>query len=211
MTWTSAADGALLQGCLHSDADAWDEFTGRFSKLIYWSIRQIMNDSSFGSREDIIADIFQDIFSKLFEKNVLAGVKDAEHLKKFLVVLSTHQTLDRIKSLSRLEGKSISLDSPLTASEEEEVSLQGPVGSAHENEKRAVIGEVMDSLTPKERSCVEFYILDGKSYQEIALIVGFTSDAVSSVISRAKYKIRKKMIKSKFFTDENRPPRRQVE
>ena len=211
MSWRPVAEGALLEGCLRRDPDAWEEFTGRFSKLIYWSIRQILNDSSFGSREDLVADIFQDVFSKLFEKNVLAGLKDAEHLKKFLVVLSTHQTLDRIKSLSRLEGKSISLDAPLAGAVEEEAGLGDPREAVHEQEKRELIGEVMDSLTPKERACVEFYIFDGKSYQEIALVVGFTSDAVSSVISRAKDKIRKKMIKSKFFTDENRPPRRQVE
>ena len=195
------SDEALLKGCLGSDTRAWDEFIARFSKLIYWAIRQSLNKTRFSSREDLVSDIFQDVFRKIFENNKLLDLKDAGHLKKFLVVLSTHMALDRIKSLSRFEEKSVFVDAGLAAKQEDEGLAgvvaaspdQNPDALAHENEKRRILAEAMEALVPKERACLEFSVHDNKTHYEISLLLGVSQDMVSSFIRRAKDKIRDRL------------------
>ena len=189
-------DEALLEKCLRGEPGAWDEFLRRFSKLIYWSIRQTMEDSRFSAREDLVADIFQDIFGKIFEKNALSGLRDAQHLKKFLVVMSAHETMDKLRGLSRADEKTVFIDA---GAPDIQASLQNsPDTSADRHEKNAVISEVLDSLGAKERACIEFHIFDGKTHREIGLILGFSQETVSTIIRRTKDKLRKKFIKKGF-------------
>ena len=193
---------ALLAGCLRGERGAWDEFVRRYSRLVYWSIGQTLQESRFFGRGDLTGDIFQDVFQKIFEKKLLARLDEAGNIKKYLVVLSAHLALDRIKSISRLENKSVFVDAE--AGEEDggrppeaiEAPPQGqPDQVAAHHEKRAVISGILDGLGAKERACLELDIFDGKSHREIGLILGVSQGAVSSIIRRTKNKVRQKLLK----------------
>ncbi len=193
MLRSGLSDQELLRACLEDRVGAWDEFVRRFSKLIYWSIQQVLKDSSFQAQQDWVDDLFQEVFRKIFEKKSLLGLRDSEGLKKYLVVLSTHTVLDRVKASSRATHRVDRLDdvSELAISDD---SLT-PLETLESEDRRKVVTEVLDSLKPRERACVEFFILEEMSHREIGLLVGLETEAVSSVIKRAKNRIREKLIK----------------
>ncbi len=201
------ADEALLQGCLRGDARAWDEFVTRFSRLIYWAIRRVLSDSRFAGQEDMVSDIFQDVFRKIYEKNSLLLLKDANNLKKFLIVLSTHQTLDHIKNISRMEKKNVSIDevsfggrgeADLTPAVEIQAA-SSPAEKVSEREKHSALSEAIESLPPRERACLEFHLYDEKTHREIGELLGITQDTASSLVRRAKEKIKEKISKKGFL------------
>ena len=183
----------LLSACLRAEKGAWDEFIRRYSKLVYWSIRQTLGQSRFHSRQDWAGDIFQDVFQKLFERNDILRLDDAQNIRKFLVVLSANLTLDRVKSVSRLEDKSIFMDDGDSGIEAP--SFFNPDEAAARNEKQEIITEVLRGLGARERACLEMDVFDGKKHREISAILGISQDNVSSIIRRAKDKIREKFVK----------------
>ncbi len=199
-------DETLLAACLQGDGSAWDEFLRRFSRLIYWSIRQTIQESRFRGRDDIAGDVFQDVFGRLFERREILRLKDASNIRKFLVVLSANLTHDRLKALSRHEGKSVYIDAISEEGAPEDQTLQAsresdPAQSAVRNEKRLMVSEVLDGLGSRERACLELHFFDGRTHREISMILGIPQDTVSSVIRRAKDKIREKFIHKGLFDE----------
>ena len=188
-----ASDKALLRACSRRDSRAWEEFVRRFSKLIYWAIRKTLEGSKFHGDEDLIGDIFQDAFGKIFERDVLSDLKNPGHIRKFLVVLSTHLTLDRLKHTRRREERYVFTEDLDRASEAPEVD--SPDFGVLKNEREILIGEALNSLGNQERACFEFYIYEEKSHQEIGLLLGISQEAVSSIIRRAKERVREKLAK----------------
>ncbi len=195
MSWPSQSEEALLAGCSRNDSGAWNEFITRYSRLIYWAIGQILKDSRFGSRLDLTEDIFQDVFRKIFEKNTLTSLADPAHIKKYLVVLSTHLTLDRLKSISRWENKSVNTDDLV----EGEAAQKSPQETVHQNELNAAVSEALDGLTSKEQACLELHVLDGMTHQEVGVVLELSQNTVSSIIRRAKDKVKEKLRKKGNF------------
>ncbi len=192
MNFRNQEDRALLQACLEGQSGAWDEFVRRFSKLVYWSIGRVLKDSSYAGRQDLIDDLFQDVFRKILEKKPLSGLRDSEGLKKYLVVLSTHTTLDRIKASSRAARQTDSLED----FSELAIPAEGPdpLEAVQMEDRRGAVAEVLASLKPRERACLEFFVWEGMGHREIGLLVGLETEAVSSVIKRAKNRVREKLL-----------------
>ena len=201
MTGAILTDEALLDACQKGDARAWEEFVSRFSRLIYWSIRRTLQDTPGGVREDLVADIFQDVFRKIFEKRSFEVLESAAHIKKYLVVVSAHAARDRIKSRRRADAKNVPLEDTFADAGvlPDGLSAAGPAEEAMQNEKNTLIAEVMSSLGEKERACLEFAVEEGMTHQAIGLLLGIPQDTVSSIIRRAKDKIKEKLIKKGLF------------
>lgn len=202
MTPAFPGDKALIEACLRNEAGAWDEFIARYSKLVWWSVQRSLGRTRFAGRHDVASDLFQEVFGKIFEKKEVLRLEDPSGLKKFIVVLSANLTLDRVKALSRLEGRSVFLD----ADDEESLSDAGPIEApepgpaeaAQSREKEAAVAEALETLSPKERACLEMAVFDGQSHRQIALLLGLPPDTVSTLIRRAKDKVREKFEKKGF-------------
>ena len=178
----SPSDQELITGCIEGQKESWDFFVDRFSKLIYWSVWRTLESSAFSARTDLAREIFQEIFEKLLEKSELNKLRQIESVRKFLTVMAARAALDKIKNLGRQEGRlgDLSrLDNP------------EPSHQAISHERDLLIAQVIEGLSPKERRCVEWHYLDGKTHREISEVLGLSQDTVSTVIRRAKEKIRK--------------------
>jgi len=176
------SDQELIAGCLEGRKESWDIFVERFSKLIYWGIWKVLESSSFIGRTDLAREIFQEVFETLLEKNELKKLRQAEAVRKFLTVMACHATMDKIKSLGRHERRiSISMEPDMPESGLQAVS----------RERDLLISKTLEELTPKERLCVEWHCVDGKTHREISEILGLSQDTVSTIIRRTKEKLRK--------------------
>ena len=195
----SFTDAELVSGCLQGQKDAWNAFVGRFAKLIHWSIRRTLERTPLAGRPDAHDEIFQNVFEKLLRRNELAKLKDSESIRKFLCVMSGRMAADKLKYFLRKSARDLSFDEE-TAERGEDQWLSGagvkevpedPAQASLTREKNDVIAGVLKRLSPKELACVEFHIFDGKTHNEISRILGFPQDTVSTIIRRAKEKLRK--------------------
>ncbi len=182
-------DEDLISGCLEGKKRSWDVFVQRFSKLVYWSIQRTLEGTAYKGRRDLYEEVFQELFTRLIEKQELQRLREIKSVRKFLSVMACHMTWDRVRHLSRLEKKRVSIhedfsdldgDFPMTA----------PADLADSREKQHLISEALGQLSLKERSCVELHYVDGKTHHEISLILGFSQDTVSTIIRRTKEKLK---------------------
>ena len=184
----SPSDQELLTGCLEGSQESWNIFVERFSKLIYWSIHRTLETYSFKGQTDLPHEIFQDFFAGFLEKNKLRKLKETSSLRKFLTVTACHSTVDRIKALGDIEKRVApgeELDFSITDKE-----LDPGLGAAS-GERAALVSKALEGLSPKERLCVEWHYLDGKTHREISELLGMSQDTISSLIRRSKDKLKK--------------------
>ncbi len=182
------SDGEILSGCIAGHKLAWDAFVERYSRLIYWSIQKTLASWGLQSRQDLVLEIFQDVFTRLLEKEELKKLKSLEHLRKFLVVMAAHLARDRARSVTRAERKSVPLELP------EGELVESPEPDPSQAAARAQFAEsaaqVIDGLKERERACLEFHLVDGKSQVEIGEILGLPVNTVYTVIHRVKDKLK---------------------
>lgn len=177
-------DDELIAGCLAGRKESWELFCERFSKLIHWSVRETLSDSSFRDRPDLREDIFQEIFRKLLDREELGRLRQAQSVRKFLAVMACHATMDRMKKLRREEV--------LRGSDEEalqRLNLDIAEGAAS-REHREILSGGLATLRPQERAALEFYYLEGLSHRSIGELLGLTEDSIEALIRRTREKMK---------------------
>lgn len=184
-------DRELLQGCLDGDVVSWETFVRRFSRLIHWSIRRSVGDELPGGGHDFCREVFQEFFARLLEKQELTKLRDAENVRRFLVVSSSYLALDRLKAVRRRAKRTEAL---------EELTLTPAAETLDEKHQRtADLRETMESLlsglSRKERSCLVFSTVHGKTAAEIAGLLGLPENTVHSLLRRTKEKLKEQLQK----------------
>lgn len=182
------SDSELIEGCLAGRKESWDLFVSRFSRLVHWAARRALEKTAYSAREDVIADVFQETFRRLLERAELEKLREPSSLRKFLTVMAAHAAYDRAKNLARLDRKILYAD---TATWENWSASKEVSKTLETSETAETVRAAVDALVPKERACVEMSCVDGRTHREIALILGLSQDTVSTLIRRAKDKLRK--------------------
>ncbi len=176
-------DRALLRACLDGQGQAWEEFVNRFSRLIYWSIRKTLSTTEY-NRQDVIEEIFQETFEKLLSGKELGRLKELTGLRKYLAVIASHATLDKLKALRRAATRFLG---------DEGVVLVGddsPSQDILKVEEADRLRKALEGLSFKERTCLELHYVDGRTHREISALLGMPQDTVSTLIRRTKEKLR---------------------
>lgn len=182
------SDIELVKRCIVGDADAWSEFVDRFSGLIYWAIKRKLNKYNCTYLTSEVEDIYQHIFASIWEKKSLANVCERVNISPWLVVLASNFTIDFIRK-KRFEERFLRGDA-----EKEAIKHEEPHIFAEENKR--LLDEAIKLLNEKEKAYLELTYIAGKRHREIAEIFNTSINSVSTIISRAKNKI-KDYIKSK--------------
>ena len=190
MTQVDASDQELIAGCLSGDAPSWDAFVERFARLVHWSIRRSFESAPPGGREDFCREVFQDFFAHLIDHNELSRLRSVSNLRKFLSVKACHLAMDRLKSLSR-HSKKMGPVEDLADGDEPAFFLDG--GAAPDDLEEALSGSMRD-LSAKERACLHFYIVEGKTANQVGRILGLSENNVHSVVRRSKGKLRELLV-----------------
>ena len=132
-------------------------------------------------------EIFQEFFIRLLEKKELENLRSCDKIRKFLTVMACHRTMDKIRWIARSE-KSIETD--ISSVTEWVASADSGLGAVSA-ERAALVASALNELSPKQRLCVEWHYMDGKTHQEISEILGLPQDTVSTVIRRAREKLKR--------------------
>lgn len=175
-------DRHLIKRCIDGDAGAWNDFVDRFSGLIYWAIKRKL--SKYGA--DLMSeveDIYQRIFTSIWEKKSLAKVSNRTNISPWLVVLASNLTIDFIR-------KKFFDENFLRYNIELELRSRDEEPSIFSEENERLLNEAINLLNEKEKAYLELNYKAGKKHKEIAEIFNISVNSVSTVIFRAKNKIK---------------------
>ena len=138
------------------------------------------------SREDA-EDIVQDTLIKVWNRR---DSWDAiESMEAFALTICRNLALDRMRLH---DNRNASLDDESQG--ERPDSASNPLERTVQREKVAIVKSLVDNLPEKQRSCMQLRDFEGKSYKEIAGVLGITEDQVKVNIFRARQTIKQQFL-----------------
>ena len=135
------------------------------------------------SREEA-EDIVQDTLIKVWNRR--ESWDNIDNIEAFSLTICRNIALDRIRLH---DNQNTSLDET-TAGNERPDTASTPYEHTVEREKIRIVRELIDSLPEKQRSCMQLRDIEGKTYKEIAAILGVTEEQVKVNIFRARQTIK---------------------
>ena len=110
-------------------------------------------------------------------------------LDKMKKAENQNQSLERLRVGSGMEGHDAP-DSSYTSNPEEQ---------AMQRDRIQLIRQFIDHLPEKQRSCMQLRDFEGKSYKEIAQVLGISEEQVKVNIFRARQTIKQKFIETEDY------------
>lgn len=130
-------------------------------------------------------DIVQDTLIKLWNRRESLG--EIESIEGFSLTICRNMALDRVRLL---KGKSNPLDSGYA---EKADNASDPLEKATLKDRISIVRQLVDSLPEKQKSCMQLRDFEGKSYKEIAAVMGISEEQVKINIFRARQTVKKKI------------------
>jgi len=172
-------DSGLVERCISRDASAWSELLGRYSGLIRDAVYNRARKYGISLPRHDIDDIMQDVLTKIWTEDGLSTVKNRKNISCWLAIVSGNAAAQHLRKAGRFE--------PLN--EEDAAALPAPPDEDAVSE----IEKEVERLSPKERLIVELHVLHDKKYREIADLMDIPEGTVSSCVTRAKARLKKKL------------------
>ena len=136
------------------------------------------------NREDA-EDIVQETLIKVWDKR--DSWSEIESIEAFSLTICRNLALDHQR---RLENRHLSLDE--TPIERPDSRSLSPAEAMISTDRISLVRRLVDSLPEKQRSCMQLRDFEGKSYREIAQVLGITEDQVKVNIFRARQTIKQR-------------------
>ncbi len=193
----------LIQDCIKRDKRAWDIFVERYSKVVFWAIRDRLRRFGYNFDEGDIEDIHQDVFISLWSGDKLAQIKERNKVAGWLAMVAGNAAIDYFKRMKRQSPpNSLSIYEEIYKSDDggdrtlEDVLPSrdaGPAKQAHLNDVLGLVDSAIDSLKPKEKMAVKLNLLHGMKHRDIAEALKLPVNTVSTTIARAKEDLKEKL------------------
>jgi RNA polymerase sigma factor (sigma-70 family) len=107
-----------------------------------------------------------------------------ESIEAFSLTICRNLSIDHTK---KMETNNLPLDSE---SHDSEDSTPNPYEQLTQNDRVELVKRLINSLPEKQRSVMQLRDIEGKSYKEIASVLGMTEDQVKINIFRARQRIK---------------------
>jgi len=185
----------LVEKCIRRDKVAWNEFVLRYKSIVKRACCYKLNKLNSRSLMSESDDIVQEVFLGIWEDNKLTKLKDLSCLKPWLVIVTIRTTLNYCKKRWKEQQKTVSLNQSLS---EDGFTLEDLIPSKALNPSKAFevkermerIQDRVKMLKGKERRALELNLYRGKRQSEVAKVMDIPVSAVSSLIARAKRKVK---------------------
>jgi RNA polymerase sigma-70 factor, ECF subfamily len=180
----------LVSRARAGDYRAFDELVELYQDKIHNYVVRMVGDASAAE------DIAQEAFVKAFRN--LGSFRGASSFQTWLYRIASNLTIDAVRRRRRKDN-TVSLDAPLEgdegqmARELEDVSVPGPAGRLETAELQGVVHSAIQELSPKLRTVVVLYELQGLSYEEIAEVLGCPLGTVKSRLFNARMELKGKL------------------
>ena len=176
----------LVERCIKKDSSAWNEFVRLYEDLVCRSISHKLGKMNAffacGDKEDIS----QDIFFSLWKSDSLSKLRKKSSIRGWLSKVAANRAVSHLRK--RINEK------PSTYPVEECSMTDGLSRDSIENkEAMAILAEEVNRLSRKEKRLLKMRVYDESTYKDIAEKMDIPVNTLTSLLTRAKKKIRKNM------------------
>ncbi|MBK9088590.1 MAG: sigma-70 family RNA polymerase sigma factor [Holophagales bacterium] len=179
----AAADLELIEKIRQGDQSALDLLYKRYSSPVYSLIWKILQNSE--EAEDVALDVFWQVWRQADRYDPARGAPPA-----WIFTLARSRAIDRLRSRSRREDRTISIDDPNlhfdpldeNASPDQVVSFR---------QSRDAVRAAMEKLSVVQREAVELAFLKGMTHVEISEKLGLPLGTVKTRIRQGLIRLRK--------------------
>lgn len=176
---------ALLKRLLRRDQLAWNELVERYSGLLLAIVRGTFARYGFtpaaADVEDMVADVWQNLLAN--DLKIVRQCFQHGYFLQTLHVLARNRTIDMLRSRKLetvpLDGNEPAVEPPPPA-----------IPAAGVDVSEAQLHQALVTLTPKERTLIALFFLQGKKYREIATLTGISMNSIGPTLGRALIKLR---------------------
>jgi RNA polymerase sigma-70 factor (ECF subfamily) len=165
---------AIVRECLEGRQGAWETLMRTYAKKVFNMAYQFC-----GSREEA-EDLTQDIFLKLYHS--LPKYDFRRNFTAWLLTMSKNYLIDEYRRTKWERTRRDDFNDRVLA----QPSASGPEESLVRKETRALIWEGLNRLSSEMRMAVILRDLQGRSYEEMAEILGLPLGTVKSRVNRAR-------------------------
>ena len=152
------------------------ELFSRYSHLVYGVCLFYLKNRN--DSKDAVLSIFERLLTDLKKHEIT-------NFKSWLHSVSRNYCFIRIRNRNRLSLR----EQIFSDQYENDFSLQSDFDETN-NEDYLKVNTAIEKLNPEQRTCIELFFLQKKSYAEIAEHTGFTSDQVKSYLQNGKRNLR---------------------
>lgn len=175
----------LIKRCLKQDKQAWGVFVDEYSRLVYWAIQKRLATTGFEHNQADIDDIFQEVFVAVLQDAKLSQLREPKKLSAWLVMISSNKTISFMRKKS-IRERSFDPDIVVFRDNSFDQKLLA-------KDELSVVKDVIDSFSDKEKRVISFCLLEEKTHQQIAEILNISVNSVSTIVARAKEKLKKQL------------------
>lgn len=136
-------------------------------------------------------DVVQDTLIKVWDKR--DSWTSIDNIEAFAMTICRNMSLDRTKRRAN-NNESLDVDDV-----HEPVAQTNPYEQMVQQDSVRMVGEIVDSLPEKQRSCIQLRDFEGKPYKDIAKILDITEEQVKVNIFRARQAIKQQFLKMDSF------------
>ncbi len=174
-------EARLIAGCQGGDRASFDALVRHYHALAYNLAYRILGD------QDSAADATQAAFVRAYR--AIGGFRRDASFSTWLYRIVTNVCLDRLRQQDRT-ARSLTLlgdDDEATLEEMEIPDAEGdPSVAAERHERQELVQRALCRLLPDHRTVIVLFDLMGRSYEEIAQVLGIPLGTVKSRLNRAR-------------------------
>ena len=149
------------------------------NELFRMALRMTQNPAD---AEDVVQETMMKVWSRHEQWNQI------ESIEAFCLTICRNVALDKMR---RMDHQEQSLDATIDAADRSHFS--NPEEQAIQRDRVRMVRQLIAQLPEKQRSCMQLRDIEGKSYKEIAEVLGITEQQVKINIFRARQTIKEKV------------------
>lgn len=200
-------DVRLMLAVRADDADAFAELVDRYQQRIVGVMHHLL-----GSTEEA-EDLAQEVFLRIYRSR--KKYHPSAKFSTWLFTIANNLALNVLRGRQR--RPTVPLDAqesgPLGPRPQEQLVVDAeftPARGLRQKELTVVIRKALDELNERQRMAVVLNKFEEMNYAEIAAVMGLTTKAVKSLLSRARGKLRD-ALQSYVYMDREPPPTESAE
>lgn len=157
------------------------------NELFRLALRITLNDAE-------AEDVVQETMIKVWNRREEWG--QIESMEAFCLTVCRNLALDKAK---KMDNRNQNLEDSVTGESPDSSFSADPERTAMLNDTMAIVRRLMDSLPEKQRSIMQLRDVEGKSYKDIADVLGISQEQVKVNLFRARQAIRQKYIETERY------------
>lgn len=151
------------------------------NELYRLALRITMNAAE---AEDVVQETMMKVWNKRDDWNRI------ESIEAFCLTICRNLSLDKVR---RMDNQTQSLDATIQPLDHRVAS--NPEEHTVQRDRVRLVRQLISELPEKQRSCMQLRDMEGKSYKDIATILGISEEQVKVSIFRARQAIKEKFMK----------------